>query len=124
ILSNGSLSQLPGSQLAMVPGSSPTQALISPSGRLLFDAHLFEAPFDNSGFPPFVPPFSSVLHSYKIGANGGWTAAATTAPTDFPSFILGLQSHPTQKIVYAGFVLASLLGTYTYDDDGNMTLAG
>src|SRR5581483_4177909 len=43
-------------------------------------------------------------------------------PAPIPPFILGLQVHPTRKIVYAGFVVASLLGTYTYDDNGNMTL--
>jgi hypothetical protein len=125
ILPNGSLIQLPWSQLTMVPGSSPTQGLISPDGRLLFDAHFAEAPFNNTGYPPFVPPFSTVLHSYKVGLIGELIpAAATQPPAPIPPFILGLQVHPTQKILYAGFVIASLLGTYTYDDSGNLTFVG
>ena len=45
---------------ALVP--HPTQALISPDGSLLFGVDLFTFPFPPPpGFPPFVPPFASVL---------------------------------------------------------------
>jgi DNA-binding beta-propeller fold protein YncE len=125
ILPNGSLIELPWTQLSMVAGSSPTQALIAPNGRFLFDAHFSEAPFNNSGFPPFIPPYSTVLHSYKVGFIGELIPAAQIAPpAPIPPFILGLQVHPTQKIVYAGLVVASALGTYTYDDNGNLTFVG
>ena len=63
------------SKLPLMPGSSPTQALVSPNGKLMFDTHLFEVPFNNAGFPPFIPPFSSVLHSYRIGDEGKLTPA-------------------------------------------------
>jgi 6-phosphogluconolactonase (cycloisomerase 2 family) len=108
-------------QPALVPGSSPTQALFSPDGKLLFDANFSETPFNNTGFPPFIPAFSSQLHSYKVGRHGHLTAASQIAPPQAP-FILGLQVHPQEKILYAGFVLSNVLGTYSYDEDGIMTL--
>lgn len=125
ILPEGSLFPLPWQQPPQVAGSSPSQALISPGGNLLFDAHLFENPFNNTGFPGFIPPFSTEMHSYKVNFIGQLTEAAKTAPpAPIPPFILGLQVHPTKPILYAGYVVASVLATYTYDDDGNMTLVG
>ncbi|HEY2382075.1 MAG TPA: hypothetical protein VGK48_12925 [Terriglobia bacterium] len=124
-LGQGTLIPLPEPQPSQVAGSSPTQALISPNGRLLFDANLFENPFNNTGLPPFIPPFSSELHSYYVTPIGILVPAAKTAPpSPIPPFILGLQAHPTQKILYAGFVVASAIGTYTYDDNGHMTFVG
>jgi DNA-binding beta-propeller fold protein YncE len=120
---NGALELM--SKLPLVPGSSPTQALVSPNGKLMFDTHLFEVPFDNTGFPPFIPPFSSVLHSYRIGDDGKLTpAGVANLPAPFPPFILGLQAHPKQKVIYVGLVVAGYLGAYTYDDSGAMTFVG
>jgi DNA-binding beta-propeller fold protein YncE len=123
IFPEGSLIPLPVPQPAQVGGSSPSQALISPSGRFLFDANLFENPFNNMGLPPFFPAFSTELHSYRVNEFGILVPAAQTAPP-FPPFILGLQVHPLQNILYAGFVAASVLATYTYDNNGIMTLVG
>jgi DNA-binding beta-propeller fold protein YncE len=126
ILPEGSLLPLPWPEPSMVLGASPTTALVAPGGALMFDSHLFENPFPVPGFPPFVPPFSSELHSYKVSPFGQLTAAGQTAPAfpPTPPFILGLQVHPAKKILYAGYVVASLLATYTYDDAGNTTLVG
>ena len=125
ILGDGSLLPLPWAEPSQVAGSSPTQALISPGGHLLFNANLFENPFNNTGFPPFIPAFSSELHSYVIDPRGQLIPAAQTAPpAPIPPFILGLQVHPTRNILYAAFVVAGLLGTYKYDENGNMTLVG
>lgn len=127
ILPEGSLLPLPWPQPSLSLGSSPTDALIAPGGHLMFDSHLFENAFAvPPGFPAFVPPFSSELHSYKINAIGQLTPAAQTAPAfpPIPPFILGLQVHPAKKILYAGYVVAGLLATYTYDDNGNMTFIG
>ena len=125
MLPEGSLLPLPWPQPALVAGSSPTQALIAPGGKLMFDSHFLENPFNNAGFPPFLPAASSELHSYKINFIGQLTPAAQTAPAPpIPPFVLGLQVHPTQKLLYAGFVVASALATYSYDDQGNMTQIG
>jgi DNA-binding beta-propeller fold protein YncE len=121
IQEEGALHLLPGAQPAQVPGSSPTQALFSPNGKLLFDANFSETPFDNTGFPPFIPAFSTQLHSYKVNHQGHLIAASKIAPPQ-PPFILGLQVHPEKKILYAGFVLSNVLGAYSYDEDGVMTL--
>ena len=123
ISDEGSLVALPVPQPAQVPGSSPSQALISPDGRLLFDANFLENPFNNAGFAPLIPPFSTELHSYRVDESGALIPAAQVAPP-FPPFILGLQVHPERRILYAGLVFANALATYVYDDDGNMTLAG
>jgi 6-phosphogluconolactonase (cycloisomerase 2 family) len=122
IFEDGSLFLLPVAQPAQGAGSSPSQALVSPDGKILFDAHLFENPFNNAGFPPFIPPASTELHSYKVEESGELIPAAQIAPAVFPPFIIGLQVHPKEKILYAGFAVASELATYTYDDDANMTL--
>jgi 6-phosphogluconolactonase (cycloisomerase 2 family) len=117
----GTLHALQGPQPPQVPGSSPTQALFSPDGKLLFDANFSETPFNNTGFPPFIPAFSTQLHSYKVNHHGHLTAASQIAPPQ-PPFILGLQVHSQKNILYAGFVLSNVLGTYSYDEDGVMTL--
>jgi 6-phosphogluconolactonase (cycloisomerase 2 family) len=110
-------------QPAQVPGSSPTQALFSPDGKLLFDANFSETPFNNTGFPAFIPAFSTQLHSYKVGHLGHLTAASQIAPPPpLVPFILGLQVHPEKKILYAGFVVNNVLGAYSYDENGVMTL--
>jgi hypothetical protein len=117
----GTLDALKSTQPALVAGSSPTQALFSPGGKLLFDANFSETPFNNTGFPPFIPAFSTQLHSYKVGHHGQLIAASQIAPPQ-PPFILGLQVHPEKKILYAGFVLSNVLGAYSYDEDGVLTL--
>lgn len=123
MLPNGSLLPLPWGQPSIAAGSSPTQATIAAGGKLMFDSHLFEVPTPSP--LPFVPNYSSVLHSYKTSFFGQLTAAAQTIPpAPLPPYILGLKTHPTQKILYAGLVVASTLATYTYDDAGNMTFAG
>jgi 6-phosphogluconolactonase (cycloisomerase 2 family) len=121
ISGDGSLLLLPVPQPAQVAGSSPSQALISPNGKFLFDANFLENSFNNAGFPLFVPPFATELHSYRVEESGQLIPAAQTAPP-FPPFILGLQVHPQRRILYAGLIAANALATYTYDNDGNMTL--
>src|SRR6516225_9435096 len=101
ISDEGSLVALPVPQPAQVPGSSPSQALISPDGRLLFDANFLENPFNNAGFAPLIPPFSTELHSYRVDESGALIPAAQVAPPFLP-FILGLQVHPERRILYAG----------------------
>jgi 6-phosphogluconolactonase (cycloisomerase 2 family) len=118
-----------GSTIQAPPGSSPCQALISPDGRHVFGTNLFAHPFPPPpGFPPFVPPFASELVSLNIDRNGR-LSQAPGSPQGFPipgapPFILGLGAHPTQHILYTGFVVANALGVYTYDDDGATHFAG
>ena len=124
ILPEGSLFPLPVPQPSMALGASPTQALIAPGGRLMFDAHFLENAFTiPAGYPPFVPPASSELRSYKVVLGQLIPAGRIAVPSPIPPYILGLTVHPTQRVLYAGYVVAGLLATYTYDEDGNMPLA-
>ena len=125
ILPDGSLIDIPWSKLSITAGSSPSQALIAPSGKLMFDSHLFETPIPAVGLPPFLPPFASALHSYRLSSIGQITPAAQAVlPAAIPPFIYGLQVHPHQKIVYAGLLAANQLAVFTYDDDGNLSFVG
>jgi 6-phosphogluconolactonase (cycloisomerase 2 family) len=121
ISGDGSLSLLPAPSPQLIPGSFPSQALISPDGKFMFDFHLLENPFSNAGFPAFVPPFSTELHSYRVKDSGELIPAGQTAPP-FPPFVIGLQTHPELRIVYAGLVAVGALAAYTYDDAANLTL--
>lgn len=124
---NGRLTPIPHSTVEVAPGSHPTQALISPNGKVMFGIDLFTFPFPPPpGFPPFVPPFASALESFRIKPNGRLEQGANTpqgspVPPPFPPYILGLDVHPTEPILYAGFVIGSALGTFQYDDNGTLT---
>ncbi len=119
--SNGALSKISGSRVQFPPGSSPAQALVSKDGKFLFGDNLFARPFPAPGLPPFIPPFSSELESFRIGTDGKLTRAPGSpygAPFQPPAtlpFLLGLQVHPTRNILYTGFVASNQLGVYTYN---------
>jgi 6-phosphogluconolactonase (cycloisomerase 2 family) len=118
---DGSLTSL-GYSLALTPGSSPTQAQLGLGGKTMFDNLLFEAPFVS--LAPFLPPYSTLLHSYTVSAGGTITpVAALSTPPGLPPYILGLAVHPTEKVLYAGYVLVGALAAYTYDDTGALTFS-
>ncbi len=71
---NGHLSPIPHSTVEVVPGSHPTQALISPNGKLLFGVDLFTFPFPPPpGFPPFGFVVGNVMGTFRYDATGGLT---------------------------------------------------
>jgi hypothetical protein len=112
-----------GSSIAAPPGSSPSQALISSDGRHVFGTNLFARPFPPPpGFPPFVPPLASEIVSLNVDARGR-LSQAPGSPSGFPApgfppFVLGLGTHPTQHVLYGGFVVGNAIGVWTYDNDG------
>jgi 6-phosphogluconolactonase (cycloisomerase 2 family) len=124
VAGNGHLSPIPHSTIEVAAGADPTQALISPDGNLLFGSDLFALPFPPPpGFPPFLPPFASALESFRIKPNGRLVQGPNTPqpaqiPPPFPPYILGLQVHPTERLLYVGFVAGNALGTYSYDETG------
>lgn len=124
---NGHLSAIPQSTIEVAPGSHPTQALISPDGSLLFGVDVFTFPFPPPpGFPPFVPPFASALESFRIQTNGRLvqgtgTPQGSPIPPPFPPFMLGLQVHPTEPLLYVGFVVGNVMGTFRYDSTGGLS---
>ena len=73
-----------------------------------------------------MPPFASALQSFRILPNGRLAQAPGTPqpsplPPPAPPFILGLQVHPKEPLLYTGFVLAGAMGTYRYDRTGALT---
>lgn len=98
------------------PGNTtPTQALVSPNGRLIFDADFFR----------------SAIHSFVVRPNGRLQRAAShgTPASEFVPFpplanpagmpfVLGLAAHPRESIFYAGFVFEGRAAVYTYDREG------
>jgi 6-phosphogluconolactonase (cycloisomerase 2 family) len=108
---DGALKRVPNSAVTLDPRISPAQALVAPDGSFVFG---------NNFVPP--PDFSITeqVESFTLRPNnrlervaGSPFGADVTPPT-----ILGLQNHPSQRIVYAGLVAANQLGVFTYDDAG------
>jgi DNA-binding beta-propeller fold protein YncE len=99
------------------PGNTtPTQALVSPKGRLVFDADTF----------------GTTIHSFAIRPNGNLERVAShgTPNTEFVPFpllanpagrpfVLGLVAHPREAVFYAGFVFEGKVGVYTYNRAGD-----
>lgn len=99
------------SNVAAPSGSSPTQADISPSKRLVFDAQFL----------------GGHLQSFLLSPTG---ALIPNAPEGLPAsesehgtapLPLGLWAHPKQPILYVGFVTVDKVGVYTYDFLGRLT---
>ncbi len=114
VASDGSLASIAGSTVSASQDSSPSQALISRNQKLLIDAE------ENA----------SVLRSFRIGANGLLTEASGS-PLTLPlvggvqANPLGLATHPSQNLLYVGFVNVNRLGVYSFDDiSGSMTAVG
>ncbi|MGH8907602.1 MAG: lactonase family protein [Egibacteraceae bacterium] len=100
----GRLSPIDGSTVTVGEGASPTQALISPSGDLLFGADLL----------------AGMLQSMRIMADGRLEQRPPT-PVDARPGPLGLAAHPTRPLLYAGLPGASRLAVYSYDAAGALT---
>jgi len=105
---DGSLSPLgANSSRGVALGSSPSIALVDPYRNLLFGADFL----------------GGLLQKFDIAGNQlvqRQTTAAVPPSSNpgaaAPPLALGLAIHPTQPILYAGFVTTSQLGVYTYDD--------
>jgi DNA-binding beta-propeller fold protein YncE len=104
------------------PGSSPTQAFVTPGGGLLLGS-------DEQGATPFS---AGQLHSFVIGGDGALTAAPGT-PQDLDPSILALKgerqavwaqgfiARADKRLVYAGVANLKLLVIYRYNANGSLT---
>lgn len=108
----GVLTPVAGSTTTTVAGSSPQMVLLSPSKNILFGADFMA---------PGTPARQGALRSFVIGSSGTLTPAPGT-PMDIPGpvdpmthVVLGLAVHPTQNVLYVGFVAQDKLGVYRYD---------
>ncbi len=119
IASSGSLTPIAGSTITTIAGASPQLALLSPSGNVLFGADFMA---------PGTPSHQGSLRAFAVSAAGTLTAAPGT-PLDIPGpadpmthVVLGLATHPTQNVLYVGFVAQNKLGVYRFDPaSGAMT---
>ncbi len=130
VAGNGHLSAIPYSTVELGAGYSPTQALISPSGDLMFGMQLFPGPLN--GVPGLQPGY---LDSFRIGANGRLNRVPGTplaVPSDSPPvnaiapFNMPLNGavHPTLPILYVNFVTFTQIGVYTYGNTGALSFFG
>ena len=121
VAASGALTPVANSTVAISPGASPSQALVSPDGTLLFGT-------DFMG-PIAVPAEEGSLRAFAIGSDGLLTAAPgtpmalppSTATPPKPPFALGLTAHPTESLLYTGFVTYGQLGVYSYASNGALT---
>ena len=102
--SDGSLTFIPGSAVSAPKDASSSQALISRNGKFMIDAE------ENS----------AVLRAFMIGSNGLLTDVPGSPLS--PPFVggiqaapLGLATHPSQNLLYVGFVNVARLGVYSID---------
>lgn len=121
IESDGRLTPIANSTIPVIKGGSPTQVLASRDSKLIFGADFFA---------PAVQPGIGSLRSFRVNADGtltqapGSPLALPAGPVPPPPLPLGLYLHPTQNILYAGFVTRNQLGVYTYDGvTGALTFA-
>ena len=102
--SDGSLSFIPGSTVTASKDASSSQALISRDGKFVYDAQ----------------EGTNLLRGFKIGTNGLLTDVPGS-PLSLPvvggtqAAPLGLATHPTQNLLYVGFVNVGRLGVYAID---------
>jgi len=104
---DGSLAPLaPNPAHGVALGSSPSIALVDPYRNVLFGADFL----------------GGLLQKFDIVGNQLVQLQTTALPASSdpgaaaPPLPLGLALHPTQPILYAGFVTVSQLGVFTYDD--------
>jgi len=108
----GQLTPVPDSTISVAYFSSPAQALISPLGGLVFGA-------DFQG---------GLLESLSIDERGRLRQNPTTPLPDSEfigspvlHFLEGLWGHPSQPILYVGFVSAAKMGVFRYNGDGKLS---
>lgn len=115
VLEDGSLTPVPGSTFALPFASNPTQALISPDGRVMF------------GTNPRGP-----LRAFRVNDDGTFVEGPNSPqridPAAFPHgfpvayrFSLGLAVHPTLPLLYASLSRASALAVYRFDSEAGLT---
>ncbi len=108
---HGRLIPIPNSTVFDDLGSDPSQALVSPSGRLLFGADFL----------------GGILRSFQIERSGRLRPAdaqelppAEFADTGAAPLPLGLAVHPSENILYVDFVTISRIGIYRYNQHGRL----
>ncbi len=107
----GSLVPVKRSTYSVDDGSSPSQALISPDGSLMFGADFL----------------GGLLRTFRIAGNGRLVPsdvqplpAAEFADSGAPALPLGMTVHPKRRLLYVNFVTINRTAVYQYDRAGNL----
>jgi hypothetical protein len=117
----GSISAAPLCRQSISIGANPSQALPSPSGRLLFGADFLSE---------MAKPPQGSLRVYQVSsesllsnAPGSPMSVPPSAdPKTMPPAALGLAVHPKENLLYVGFPTYSQLGVYRYEASGQLSL--
>ncbi len=113
--SDGFLYGIPRSVIATDIGSTPSEILFSPDGKVAFGNN-------------FV---GGTILSFAVQENGRLTQTGEQGlpdglfePTGAAPDPLGLAVHPSRSVLYVGFPFISQLGVYSYDNRGRLTFVG
>lgn len=104
-----------GSTVTAPPGNSPTQALISPGGNVVFSSE------EGGPFRAFTLGTDGKLTQ---GPNSPLSPPDEIYPANFPpekKWALGLGVHPTEHLLYAQMATINKMAVYRYDDQANLT---
>jgi 6-phosphogluconolactonase (cycloisomerase 2 family) len=108
---HGQLTPVRNSTFFVDAGSSPSQALISPDGKLTFGAEFL----------------GGLLRTFRVAENGRLTLgdvqplpSQVFAGTGAAPLPLGLAVHPRRRLIYVDFVTISQVGVYRYNHKGEL----
>ena len=120
----------------------PTQVYVPPSNSAIAFGNDFQVDvdFDGEGTRSFLaglqPSVQGQLHVFLVGRDG-WLAEKSLVQlpetiADYkykgmdgvPSMPLGIWAHPTEPLLYVGFVTRNELGVYRFTRDGEMMFVG
>lgn len=132
IARNGALEHI--ATLPLTDGHKPTQVLVSSRNDRLILANEFlvDVDFDDQGDVSKLfgnaPAVRGRLHAIRLESSGRLVTVdtaelpetASPAP-EVPSIPLGIWDHPTDNLLYVGFVTRNELGVFRYDNDGRFT---
>jgi 6-phosphogluconolactonase (cycloisomerase 2 family) len=111
VSSSGQLTPVRNSTFFVDVGSSPSQALISPDGKLMFGAEFL----------------GGLLRTFRVAESGRLHLANVQplpsevfAGTGAPPLPLGLAVHPRHRLLYVEFVTISQVGVYRYNHRGEL----
>jgi 6-phosphogluconolactonase (cycloisomerase 2 family) len=111
VTGRGRLIPIPRSTFFVDAGSSPSQALVSPDGGVLFGAEFL----------------GGLLRTFRIANDGRLVpgVAQPLPPAQFadngaPPNPLGLAVHPTERLLYVDFVTINRIGVYRYNHAGHL----
>ena len=119
IYGDGSLRAIRGSTVTFAEGTSPSQNLVTPNGRLLFS--------DVFGVPGSTAVGDNTLAPFQVEGNGALQLAPggnVGIPDGSNSLLLGAAFNPDRPIIYVGVAASNEVAVFTYTKSGQLTYVG